>query len=66
MAKSTLRERAQMWLDAHMGPIFDPEIVDPMYLTLKLLQTLDAIESIRDSDPDAYRAIVREMGDGDA
>ena len=27
------------------------------------LQTLDAIESIRDSDPDAYKAIMREMGD---
>ncbi len=27
------------------------------------LQTLDAIESIRDSDPDAYRVIMREVWD---
>ena len=58
MAETSLfRERARKYVDSR-------NVVDlPVMVSLNLLKTLDAIESIRVSDPDAYKAIMREMRD---
>ena len=58
----TLRDQAQMCIAICKGTMYEDS--REHYFAAKLLQTLDAIDSIRDSDPDAYRAIMREMGDG--
>ena len=67
MAEITTRERANRLIDAIRSgrrkfpfQIWD----DGDFCATNLLRTLDAIETIRDSDPDAYKAIMREMGDG--
>ncbi len=60
MAEMTLfRERARGYVESRN------KVDLPVMVALNLLKTLDAIGSIRDSDPDAYRAIMREMGDGE-
>ncbi len=59
MAEMTsFREHARRYVESR-------NLIDlPVLIALNLLKTLDAIESIRDSDPDAYKAIMREMRDG--
>lgn len=60
VAEMTLfRERARGYVESRN------KVDLPVMVALNLLKTLDAIGSIRDSDPDAYRAIMREMGDGE-
>ena len=63
----TTRERAKRLLDAirYGSRKFPFQIWDDgEFCAEELIKTLDAIETIRDSDPDAHKAIMREMGDG--